>query len=69
MGKKPAQKFDNKKIRQILETEDEFISNLLGCFEVPNSVEGKFVHIKQIPNANKLFSYYEKRKIISVILL
>lgn len=43
MGKKPAQKFDNKKIRQILETEDEFISNLLGCFEVPTSVEGKLV--------------------------
>lgn len=44
MGKKPVLNFDNKKIRQILETEDEFISNLLGCFEVPTSVEGKLVH-------------------------
>lgn len=44
MGMKPVQNFDNKKIRQILETEDEFISNLLRCFEVPNSVEGKLAH-------------------------
>lgn len=48
MGKKPAQNFDNKKIRQILEAEDEFISNLLGCFEVPTSVEGMFVHKNRV---------------------
>lgn len=69
MGKKPTQKFDNKKIRQILETEDEFISNLLGCFEVPNSVEGKFVHENRLPTQLNYFHVTEKRKNISLILL
>lgn len=41
MDKKSVQKFDKQKIRKILEQEDEFISNLFDCFEVPNSVDGK----------------------------
>lgn len=34
------QKFDKKKIRSLLEKEDEFISNLFVNFEVPDSIEG-----------------------------
>lgn len=41
MDKKPAHKFDKQKVRRIVEFEDEFISNLFNCFEVPDSVEGK----------------------------
>lgn len=40
MEKKRPQKIDKNKLRQILETEDEFISTLFDCFEVPESTEG-----------------------------
>lgn len=41
MEKKPVQKCDKQQILKILEFEDEFISNLFGSFEVPDSVDGK----------------------------
>lgn len=40
MDTKLLQKFDKQKIRQILESEDEFISTLFDSFEVPESIEG-----------------------------
>lgn len=40
MEKKRPQKFERNKLRKILETEDEFISTLFDCFEVPESKEG-----------------------------
>lgn len=41
MDKKSMQKFDKQKIRRILETENDFITNLFKTFEVPDSIEGK----------------------------
>lgn len=40
MEKKRPHNIDKKKLRQILETEDEFITTLFDCFEVPESHEG-----------------------------
>lgn len=40
MERKRPQKIDKNKLRKILETEDEFISTLFDCFEVPESKEG-----------------------------
>lgn len=34
-------KFDKKKIRSVLEKEDEFITNLFTNLEIPESIEGK----------------------------
>lgn len=44
MEKKRPQKIDKNKLRQILETEDEFISTLFDCFEVPESQDGMVVY-------------------------
>lgn len=40
MDKKRPQTIDKSKLLQILECEDEFISTLFDCFEVPESKEG-----------------------------
>lgn len=40
MEKKRPKNLDKNKLRKILETEDEFISTLFDCFEVPESKEG-----------------------------
>lgn len=40
MERKRPQKIDKNKLRKILENEDEFISTLFDCFEVPESKEG-----------------------------
>lgn len=40
MEKKRPKNLDKKGLRKILENEDEFISTLFDCFEVPESKEG-----------------------------
>lgn len=40
MEKKRPKNLDKNKLRKILENEDEFISTLFDCFEVPESKEG-----------------------------
>lgn len=47
MEKKRPQKFERNKLRKILETEDEFISTLFDCFEVPESKEGIKLYLKK----------------------
>lgn len=51
MDTKTVQKFDKQKIRQILDAENEFITNLFECFEVPDSIEGKsLIHLPRKNN-------------------
>lgn len=40
--KKTNQKFNKNQIKNLLETEYEFITNLFDCFDVPESIEGIF---------------------------
>lgn len=43
---KTNQKFNKNHIKNLLETEYEFITNLFDCFEVPESIEGKIFAMK-----------------------
>lgn len=42
MDLKTTHKFNKAQIRQVLEEENEFITNLFNSFEVPDSIEGNF---------------------------
>lgn len=64
---KVQQRFDKKKIRSLLEKEDEFISNLFVNFEVPDSIEGMQKCDKSPINIQ--FMYYIFSILINIIFI
>lgn len=49
-SKKSQSKFNKNQIKNILENEYEFITNLFDCFDVPESIEGKIFDIVRPSN-------------------
>lgn len=58
---KVNQKFDKKKIRSLLEKENEFITNLFVNFEVPDSVEGTLCMQNILCNTNLNTNIWKKK--------
>lgn len=54
MEKTRPKNLDKNKLRKILENEDEFISTLFDCFEVPESKEGICLFQKHFPLIHKI---------------
>lgn len=51
-------KFPKNRLRHFLEKEDEFVSTLFDCFEVPDTIEGKIENLKiYTENTAKSFQY------------
>lgn len=38
----PKIRFDRNRVRKFIEEEDDFVTALFDCFEVPDTVEGRF---------------------------
>lgn len=73
---KVHQKFDKKKIRSLLEKENEFITNLFVNLEVPESIDGKqqndkqycfFFYLKVLPSSLQVFVSDRSQWISNVI--